>query len=104
MHPERLPLCICSFANLTKVRYCLEKNLDFLAQSGAHGSGVTFNISEEDVVINLRGLNTVTVDKAKNEVLLGGGTIVGEIIEAAYQSGVRVGKASIHGSPCPWRG
>ncbi|KAI9885710.1 MAG: hypothetical protein M1823_002475 [Watsoniomyces obsoletus] len=72
------------------VKYCIEKNLTFLAQSGAHGSGITFNITKEDVIINLRGLNNVTIDKEKNEITFGGGSVVRELVEAAYQNGVQI--------------
>lgn len=66
--------------------------MTFLAQSGGHGVSITFNITQ-DVIINLRGLNKVTVDTTKDEISFGGGSVVGELVEAAYQNGVRVGKS-----------
>lgn len=70
------------------VRYCIENNLDFLAQSGGHSWVTTFTIGQKDVLINMRGLNQVTVSEDKANITIGGGTLVSELVEGAYQNDV----------------
>ncbi|KAI1817220.1 FAD-binding domain-containing protein [Poronia punctata] len=70
------------------VKYCNSKGIDFLAQSGAHSSPTTFHLDgENDIVINLRGLDFVEVSEDKSEMLVGGGALNSDIIEAAYENG-----------------
>ncbi|KAI9669063.1 MAG: hypothetical protein M1831_000655 [Alyxoria varia] len=72
------------------VKYCNENGVKFLAQSGGHGWADTFDMSRGDVIINMRGLNSVTVNEARDRVTVGGGAIHGEFVDAAYENGVQV--------------
>ncbi|TVY33309.1 FAD-linked oxidoreductase [Lachnellula subtilissima] len=75
------------------VKYCIANNITFLAQSGAHGWATTFRIGQQDVTINLRGLNTVTFDQcneASPTITLGGGSIISEVIAVADANGAHV--------------
>ncbi|KAI9836334.1 MAG: hypothetical protein M1837_003401 [Sclerophora amabilis] len=72
------------------VRYCNENGIQFLAQSGGNGWANTFNMSRGDLIINLRGLNSVVVNENRDRVHIGGGVLNEELIEAAYENEVQV--------------
>ncbi|KAK6512949.1 hypothetical protein TWF506_009111 [Arthrobotrys conoides] len=63
------------------VKYCREKGLKCFAQSGGHNWRVR-NHKIIDVVICMRTLNNVSIDENAQTVTLGGGTIIGELVEA----------------------
>lgn len=75
---------------VSQVRYCNENGLKFLAQSGGHGGATTFDLGDEDVIINLRGLNFATVSEDDNTIHIGGGALNSEYVQAASDSGVVV--------------
>ncbi|EWC44370.1 hypothetical protein DRE_01196 [Drechslerella stenobrocha 248] len=72
------------------IKYCNQYSLKFLAQAGGHGWGITWSLGENDVVINLRGLNTVEVNKAEGTATIGGGTIVKEIVDELFANEMHV--------------
>jgi FAD/FMN-containing dehydrogenase len=72
------------------VQYCIANNLTFLAQSGAHGWATTFNIGAKDIVINLRGLNSVEFNQKTSTITLGGGSIISEVMQVADSNGAQV--------------
>ncbi|KAF3289927.1 hypothetical protein TWF970_003670 [Orbilia oligospora] len=63
------------------VKYCREKGLQCFAQSGGHNWRVR-NHKKIDVVICMRTLNNISIDESTQTVTLGGGTIIGELVEA----------------------
>lgn len=65
-------------------------NIPYLAQNGGNGWSTTFTLGSNGIIINLRGLNTVTFNDAKTEATIGGGVSVAEAIDAAYAAGVAV--------------
>ncbi|PVI05760.1 FAD-binding domain-containing protein [Periconia macrospinosa] len=72
------------------VKYCNQNNRTFLAQSGGHGWANTFSMNGKEVIINMRGLNSVQLSDNKTSVRIGGGVINEEIIQVAYENGVQV--------------
>ncbi|KAF3087303.1 hypothetical protein TWF569_008923 [Orbilia oligospora] len=72
------------------VKYCNENRLGFLAQTSGHGWANTWTLDKGDVIINLRALNTVNVDKTKKTVTVGGGAIIKEIVEEVYKNQLHV--------------
>ncbi|KAI8962424.1 FAD binding domain-containing protein [Daldinia sp. FL1419] len=72
------------------VKYCNEHDLKFLAQAGGHGWADTFSMSDNDVIINLRSLNHVSLNEAKDVVSFGGGVLGGEVIAKAAANNVTV--------------
>ncbi|KAK7225258.1 hypothetical protein V2G26_013261 [Clonostachys chloroleuca] len=72
------------------VKYCNENQLDFLAQAGGHGGATTFHLGTNDIIINLRGLNSTVVSENKSEMLVGGGALNSEYVAAATNNGVIV--------------
>ncbi|KAJ6259551.1 hypothetical protein Dda_5188 [Drechslerella dactyloides] len=71
------------------VKYCREKGLKCLAQSGGHSWRIK-NSGDIDIIISLRELNTVTVAEDLKSATMGGGTLVGELINATSAKGVDV--------------
>ncbi|KAF6834732.1 FAD binding domain-containing protein [Colletotrichum musicola] len=72
------------------VKYCTDNDLPFLAQNGGNGWANTFNLGQNGVLINLAGLNAVTVSEDKTEATIGGGAVINETIQAANAAGVLV--------------
>ncbi|EPS36465.1 hypothetical protein H072_10033 [Dactylellina haptotyla CBS 200.50] len=72
------------------VKYCIENNLKFLAQTSGHGWANTWTLDQKDVIINLRGLNSVKVDKQQMTVTVGGGAIIKEIMGEVYNNQMHV--------------
>lgn len=73
-----------------KVRYCNAHNISFLAQGGGNGWISTWNIGPNDVVINLRGIRKILFNANKTEVSFQGGTLVSELVDAAYGNDTQV--------------
>lgn len=73
-----------------KVKYCNENRLGFLAQTSGHGWANTWTLDKGDVIINMRALNTVKVDKAKKTARIGGGAIIKEIVDEVYKNQLHV--------------
>ncbi|KAK6337291.1 hypothetical protein TWF730_002697 [Orbilia blumenaviensis] len=74
------------------VKYCREKGLKCFCQSGGHNWRVR-NHKSIDVVICMRTLNNISIDEATQIVTLGGGTIIGELVEAVTAKKLEVGKS-----------
>lgn len=70
--------------------YCNEQDLQFLAQSGGNGWATTFDMRPEDVIINLRDLNSIELNEEGTQVTFGGGIINDELIQFAYDNGLEV--------------
>ena len=47
-------------------------------------------MDEHDITINLRGLNTIAFSDDKALVHVGGGTLNGELVDAAHENGLKV--------------
>ncbi|KAK6542058.1 hypothetical protein TWF694_007830 [Orbilia ellipsospora] len=71
------------------VKYCRGKGLKCLAQSGGHSWRVR-NYRDIDVVICMRELNQVQVDEKAGTATFGGGTLVGELIDAVTEKNLEV--------------
>ncbi|KAK6343854.1 hypothetical protein TWF696_007509 [Orbilia brochopaga] len=72
------------------VKYCNAYGIKFLAQTSGHGWGTTWTLCENDVIINLRALNFVAVDKTASTVAIGGGAIIKEIVDEVYKNEMHV--------------
>ncbi|KAI4141972.1 MAG: hypothetical protein L6R39_005126 [Caloplaca ligustica] len=87
-HPP-VAAAIVNVATEDDVKYCKAKKIEFLAQNGAHGWS-TFNLAPGGLIINLRGLNKVTFNPARTQATIGGGTLISEAIEAAYNNNAQI--------------
>ncbi|KAF3491549.1 FAD binding domain-containing protein [Arthroderma uncinatum] len=72
------------------VQYCIEHEIQFLAQAGTHGFTTTIDLDDDGILINLRQLNSVTFNDDKTEVTVGGGALISEVIEAASSNNTLV--------------
>lgn len=73
------------------VKYCAKNNIPFLPQNGGNGWATgQFNLGSTGVLINLAGLNQVTISSDKKTATIGGGALIGDVITAADASGVLV--------------
>ncbi|KAF6811168.1 FAD binding domain-containing protein [Colletotrichum musicola] len=73
------------------VKYCTKFGIPFLPQNGGNGwAAGQFNLGSTGVLINLAGLNQVTISEDKKTATIGGGAIIGEVIAAADAAGVLV--------------
>ncbi|KAJ6036379.1 hypothetical protein N7540_000658 [Penicillium herquei] len=72
------------------VRCANEAGLKFFAQSGGNAWSTTWSLQEKDVVINLRNMNQIKFNAQRTKVEIGGGTIVSEVIDAAYDKNTLV--------------
>ncbi|EGD87582.1 uncharacterized protein TERG_03829 [Trichophyton rubrum CBS 118892] len=69
------------------VQHCISNGVPFLAQSGGHGWSSTLNLGPDGIIISLRKLNTVTFNHDGTEVIIEGGALTSEVMEAASQKG-----------------
>ncbi|KAF2229869.1 Glucooligosaccharide oxidase [Viridothelium virens] len=76
------------------VKYCNQQNISFVAQNGGHGWADTFHLGQCGIVINLAGLDNITFNANKTEVIIGGGVSVGALNNAAYNNSARVAAAT----------
>lgn len=74
------------------IRFCNEHGLQFLAQAGGNGWAGTWSLREEDVIINLSGLNDIAVarDGESMSMQIGGGVLNGGAIALAEREGVEI--------------
>ena len=80
-------LCSSSPTHSVQIKYCTALNIPFLAQNGGVGWAKTFNLGTTGVLINLAGLNAVTISKDKKQATIGGGASIGDTIAAADAAG-----------------
>jgi FAD/FMN-containing dehydrogenase len=69
-------------------------NIPFLAVSGTHGWTKTLNNLSYGIQINMRKLNTTTVDKSGTTATVEGGTLQYEITRSLYAKNKQAGKKS----------
>ncbi|KAF3048401.1 hypothetical protein E8E12_011767 [Didymella heteroderae] len=76
--------------SLAIIIYCTKANIPFLAQNGGVGWAKTFNLGSTGVLINLAGLNAVTIAVDKKTATIGGDASIGDTIAAADAAGALV--------------
>lgn len=74
------------------VRFASEYGIPFLAVSGAHGWTTTLNSLPHGIQINLRRLNSTTLDPSGDTATIGGGTLQYEANRALFAKGKQAGK------------
>ncbi|CAO2658605.1 Nn.00g063280.m01.CDS01 [Neocucurbitaria sp. VM-36] len=72
------------------VKYCTKLGIPLLAQNGGIGWAKTFNLGKYGVLIDLAGLNKVTISADKKTATIGGGASIGDTIAAANAAGALV--------------
>lgn len=64
--------------------------MNFFAQSGGSAWATTWNLTKEDVVINLRPLHTIAFTEDRTRVTVEGGVLIKELVDAAYHNHTQV--------------
>ncbi|KAI1339166.1 FAD binding domain-containing protein [Xylariaceae sp. FL0016] len=72
------------------VTYCANASIPFLPQNGGNGWAKQFDLGTNGVLINLAGLNQVTISADKQTATIGGGALINDTITAADTAGVLV--------------
>ena len=72
-----------------QIQYCDTNNLPFLVQSQGNGWADTFDLGECGLLINIAGLNQTTFNSDKTRATIQGGTLVNDMINAAYGNNTR---------------
>lgn len=73
------------------IRIATANNIPFLATNGGHGAGIGYG-SISGIDINLANFNSVSVDVANNEMTVGAGVSIGDLIQPLYNAGKSVRK------------
>jgi FAD/FMN-containing dehydrogenase len=66
-----------------QVKWAVNRNVSFLVQNGGNGWTTTFDIDNNDIVIQLDQLRAVTFNSARTEVTVGGGALISDVVAAA---------------------
>jgi FAD/FMN-containing dehydrogenase len=82
-----------------KVSWAIRNDVKFMAQSGGHGYTSGWGIGENDIIINLRSLNSVDIDLPAGKAVLGGGVLVREVNDEAMKNNAMISKSVILSSP-----
>ncbi|KAL8767029.1 MAG: hypothetical protein Q9194_006104 [Teloschistes cf. exilis] len=81
------------------VNYARARRIPFMARTGGHSLTTSPRRIQDGLVIDMRGLNSVRYDVAKQQMTIGGGVTTGEFANATFSRGMEV----IVG-PCPCTG
>ena len=73
----------------TNVRYCAEDSLPLVPQSGGDG-WASFKINGTGVILNLARQDQVTVSADRKIAVIGGGSVIEEVVAAANAAGVLI--------------
>ena len=65
-------------------------NLPFLGTGGRHSSAITLGNLQQGLAIDLRGLDSVSVDAEAGTLTIGGGTIFGQILTPVFEAGYQI--------------
>jgi len=88
-----------SIKDIPKIISIAKKHkIPFLPTNGGHGPKIGLS-KFKGVNINLSGLNTVKVDKARNRVTVGPGATLGEVAEALFAAGKELRMCTILSRP-----
>lgn len=82
------------------VQFASQYGIPFLAVSGTHGWTKTLDTLPYGIQINMRKLNSVTLDPGATTATVGGGTLQWEANKALYAKNKQAGNLELHGKPC----
>ncbi|KAL8710771.1 MAG: hypothetical protein Q9220_004789, partial [cf. Caloplaca sp. 1 TL-2023] len=72
-----------------QVQYCNRRNITFLVQSRGNGWADTFHLGDCGLLINLAGLDSITINESKDRAIVQGGALVQDMNTAAYGNDTR---------------
>ena len=68
------------------MHYCNVNQVPFLAQNGGSGWIGSFHLGSNGIIIYLHGLNQVSFNTDRTQTTIGGGSIISEVINRAYEN------------------
>jgi FAD/FMN-containing dehydrogenase len=71
------------------------RGIPFLARTGGHSLTSSSRSIQEAIIIDMRGLNSITYDAVKQQMTVGGGVVTGEFANATFSHGMEVSKSRI---------
>lgn len=75
-----------------QVNYARARGIQFMARTGGHSLTTSPRRIQDALVIDMRGLNTVRYDVAKQQMTVGCGVTTGEFADATFSRGMEVCK------------
>ncbi|TGO77402.1 hypothetical protein BELL_0109g00040 [Botrytis elliptica] len=72
------------------VNYARLRGIPFAARVGGHSLTTSLRRVKNGIVIDLRGLNSITFDSEKQQITAGGGVQTGQMANATYARGMEV--------------
>ncbi|KAF7911818.1 hypothetical protein EAE99_011000 [Botrytis elliptica] len=79
------------------VNYARLRGIPFAARVGGHSLTTSLRRVKNGIVIDLRGLNSITFDSEKQQITAGGGVQTGQMANATYARGMEV---TVGSCPC----
>lgn len=70
--------------------------IPFLATGGRHNYGTTLKKLQNGLAIDLSHFNSVTVDKERATVTVGGGAKIRDVVGPVAAAGFQIRKSSVH--------
>ncbi|KUJ20849.1 FAD/FMN-dependent oxygenase/oxidase [Mollisia scopiformis] len=79
------------------VNYARMRGIPFQARTGGHSLTSSLRSIQQAMVIDMRGLNSISYDKAKEQMTVGGGVVTGAFANATFSQGMEV---TVGSCPC----
>lgn len=77
-------------ADRGKIKLAVSYDIPFLVTGGNHGYSTTFGTLDNGLNIDMRNLNSVSIDAAANTMTIGGGTIFNQVFDPLYNAGKEI--------------
>lgn len=85
--PAVVAQCVSAQDVVAAVRFAVEHGLEIAVRGGAHGVSGKACV-DDGLMVNLSGLNSVTVDPEARRARAGGGALLGDVLSAAQEHGL----------------
>ena len=85
--PALIARCVSAADVATAVSFAVDNDLEITVRCGAHGMGGAA-VADGALMIDMSGLNEVTVDPAAKRARVGGGALLGDVDAATQQHGL----------------
>ncbi|KAH6891501.1 hypothetical protein B0T10DRAFT_528634 [Thelonectria olida] len=79
------------------VKYARARGIPFVARTGGHSLTTSLHSIQDGIVIDMRGLDHITYDPIKQQVIIGGGVQTGTFATATFAHGIEL---TVGSCPC----
>ncbi len=73
-----------------QVKWAVDNNIPFLVYAGGNGWATTFKLDQNGIIIQLDQLRDVIFNADKTEVTIGGGALISDVVNAAFDNSTLV--------------